>query len=330
MQHKLWALIICAVGLVLESSNLYGVTRTIKGKNISFVQIEGPLETLTTTLQQTAPTELIASQTMTITERLLRTGLWGFFSGALDRFQKMKAKDFVPMPYPVESVAYEWPTNPKINFRTIWTSTPDAKHTLSTKVLLHKYKDRATGPSIVHYIPNEGLAFLTIHGSTFCTTGFNEKGLTIATRLYLKKDILNFNNTKIGVPLGPILCEVLRQARTINDAYQIISGYPHLQRFRIYLTSGSKEAIITNVRTNDDEDLITDTPVKMERLEEGLKQNTRPLGADKPASGFYTVQFWPHKRVLSVQIDNAGTREILKLKDMRGSTHSLKSVHSLH
>lgn len=303
-----------------------GVTRTIYKTNLSFTQVEGSLESFTSTLQQTARTKTFTDQTTPVIQQFVLTGIWGVLNALINRSHFTEAKGYVPTPYPVESVEYEWPTSLNTDRKTGWDSTPDAKHTLSTKIYLPSTRLRTTPMQIVHYIPNDGLAFVAIHKMTLCNSGFNEKGLTIATRLYLKKDILNFDNTRTGVPLGPILCEVLRQARTINDAYQIVNGYPHLQRFEIYITSGTKEVILTNIRWNANQNSINDTPIRLERVVEKLRNQSALQGPDRTVSDFYTLQFWPHKRLLSVQMPNNGAQVSIKLKDMRGSTHSFHSV----
>jgi hypothetical protein len=97
-------------------------------------------------------------------------------------------------------------------------------------------------PLIVHIVPNEGLAHVAVTALGIPATGitaFNEAGLTLSIHQ------LTFDDTQSsGTPLAVISAEVIRNARTIDDAIAIIRGFPRAGGWAYVLSQGRDRAVV--------------------------------------------------------------------------------------
>lgn len=95
---------------------------------------------------------------------------------------------------------------------------------------------------ILHIVPQEGLAHVAMTGMGVHAPGitaFNEAGLTLSIHQ------LTFNDTQsTGTPLAVISAEVIRNARTIDDAIAIIRGFPRAAGWAYVLSQGLDRAVV--------------------------------------------------------------------------------------
>jgi hypothetical protein len=97
---------------------------------------------------------------------------------------------------------------------------------------------------IMHVIPSsaDGLAYvavaaLGVHAPGI--TAFNETGLTLAMHQ------LTFNDSRSnGTPMPVIAAEIIRNARTIDDAIAIIRGFPRAGGWAYVLSQGRDRAVV--------------------------------------------------------------------------------------
>lgn len=97
-------------------------------------------------------------------------------------------------------------------------------------------------PIIMHVLPEEGLAHvavttLGIHTPGF--TAFNEAGLTLAIHQLTMKD-----TDSSGTPMPVITAEIMRSARTINDAISILKSFPRTSGWAYVLSQGRDRAVV--------------------------------------------------------------------------------------
>ena len=97
-------------------------------------------------------------------------------------------------------------------------------------------------PLILHVVPNEGMAYVAITTLGIHFTGltaFNEAGLTLAVHE------LSLTDTKSnGTPMPVISAEVIRNARSIDDAIAIIKNFPRAGASAYVLSQGHDRAVI--------------------------------------------------------------------------------------
>ncbi|MEW6056470.1 MAG: C45 family peptidase [Bdellovibrionota bacterium] len=102
------------------------------------------------------------------------------------------------------------------------------------------YWDRK--PVIVHSIPKEGLAHVSVTAlgvHALGITAFNEAGLTLAVHQ------LTLSDTQAsGTPVPVISAEVIRSARTIDDAIAIIRSFPRAGGWAYVLSQGLDRAVV--------------------------------------------------------------------------------------
>jgi len=95
---------------------------------------------------------------------------------------------------------------------------------------------------IMHIIPSEGLAHVSltalgVHAPGI--TAFNEARLSIAVHQ------LALNNSQAnGTPMPVISAEIMRNARTIDDAITIIRGFPRAGSWAYVLSQGTDRAVV--------------------------------------------------------------------------------------
>src|SRR5581483_10850129 len=95
---------------------------------------------------------------------------------------------------------------------------------------------------ILHVISKEGLAYvavtaLGIHAPGI--TAFNEAGLTLAVHQLTFDDVQSS-----GTPMPIISAEVIRNARTIDDAIAIIRSFPRAGGWAYVLSRGRDRAVV--------------------------------------------------------------------------------------
>lgn len=95
---------------------------------------------------------------------------------------------------------------------------------------------------ILHVLPRDGLAHVAltamgVHATGI--TGFNEAGLSLAIHQ------LTFDDSQsAGTPMAVISAEVLRKARTIDDAIFIIKSFPRAGGWAYVLSHGRDRAVV--------------------------------------------------------------------------------------
>lgn len=95
---------------------------------------------------------------------------------------------------------------------------------------------------ILHVVPSEGLAHVAVSALGIPTAGltaFNEAGLSLAVHQ------LNLSDTRAsGTPMPVISAEIIRNARSIDDAITIIRGFPRAAGWAYVLSQGRDRAVI--------------------------------------------------------------------------------------
>ncbi len=97
-------------------------------------------------------------------------------------------------------------------------------------------------PVIMHVIPNEGLAYVSVTSLGMHAPGltaFNEAGLTLAVHQLTLDD-----TQSSGTPIVITSAEVIRNSRSIDDAIQIIRGLPRAAGWAFVLSQGHDRAVI--------------------------------------------------------------------------------------
>ena len=97
-------------------------------------------------------------------------------------------------------------------------------------------------PVIMHVIPNEGLAYVSVTALGMHAPGitaFNEAGLTLAVHQLTLDD-----TQSSGTPVAVTSAEVIRNSRSIDDAIQIIRGMPRASGWAYVLSQGRDRAVI--------------------------------------------------------------------------------------
>lgn len=97
-------------------------------------------------------------------------------------------------------------------------------------------------PLILHVIPNEGLAYVAVTAMGVHAPGitaFNEAGLTLAVHQLTLSD-----TQSSGTPVAIISAEVIRNARSIDDAIQVIRAFPRSGGWAYVLSQGRDRAVI--------------------------------------------------------------------------------------
>lgn len=95
---------------------------------------------------------------------------------------------------------------------------------------------------VMHVIPQEGLAYVAITALGMHAPGitaFNEAGLTLAVHQLTLRD-----TQSSGTPMPIISAEVIRSARTIEDAIAIIRNFPRSGGWAYVVSQGHDRAVI--------------------------------------------------------------------------------------
>lgn len=97
-------------------------------------------------------------------------------------------------------------------------------------------------PVMLHLIPDEGLAHVAITSLGIHTPGFtafNEAGLTLSIH-----QLTLTGTTTAGTPMPVITAEIIRNARTIDDAVTILKNFPRTAGWAYILSQGRDRAVI--------------------------------------------------------------------------------------
>lgn len=95
---------------------------------------------------------------------------------------------------------------------------------------------------ILHVIPKEGLAYVAITALGVHSPGitaFNEAGIALGVHM-LTLD----NSIAKGTPMPVIAAEIVRQARTIDEAIAIIRSFPRAGSWAYVLSGGNDHAVV--------------------------------------------------------------------------------------
>ncbi len=126
-------------------------------------------------------------------------------------------------------------------------------------------------PLILHVVPKDGLAHVAITAMGLHANGitaFNEAGLTLSIH---QLGLADTDNSGVAMPV--ISSEIIRHARTIDDAIQIIKSFPRSGTWAYVVSQGLDRAVIetsskdVEVRRSSDEFFFQTNHVYSQDLE---------------------------------------------------------------